>query len=151
MSKARQVAESTLDLADRLHSVAIHLLRRARREDAAMGLPPAQASVLSVLVFGGARTLSALADVEQVKAPTMTRIVDALERAGLAQRLPDADDRRKLSIAATAAGTRLMQQGRSRRVKALAQLLADLDRDERATLNAAIALLARLQTRKSGQ
>ena len=116
-----------------------------------MGLPPAQASVLSVLVFGGARTLSALADVEQVKAPTMTRIVDALERAGLAQRLPDADDRRKLSIGATAAGTRLMQQGRSRRVKALAQLLADLDRDERATLNAAIALLARLQTRKSGQ
>src|SRR6187401_375430 len=138
MSKARQVAESTLDLADRLHSVAIHLLRRARREDAAMGLPPAQASVLSVLVFGGARTLSALADVEQVKAPTMTRIVDALERAGLAQRLPDADDRRKLSIAATVAGTRLIQQGRSRRVKALAQLLADLDRDERATLNAAI-------------
>ena len=151
MSKARQVADSTLDLADRLHSVAIHLLRRARREDAAMGLPPAQASVLSVLVFGGARTLSALADVEQVKAPTMTRIVDALERAGLAQRLPDADDRRKLSIAATTAGIRLMQQGRSRRVKALAHLLADLDRNERATLDSAIALLGRLQVRKSGQ
>jgi DNA-binding MarR family transcriptional regulator len=140
-----------MGLADRLHSVAIHLLRRARREDAAMGLPPAQASVLSVLVFGGARTLSALADVEQVKAPTMSRIVDALERAGLAQRQPDADDRRKLHIAATAAGVRLMQQGRSRRVKALAQLLAGLDRDERATLDTAIALLARLQTRKSGQ
>jgi DNA-binding MarR family transcriptional regulator len=151
MSRPRQDPDSVLGLADRLHSVAIHLLRRARREDAAMGLPPAQASVLSVLVFGGARTLSALADVEQVKAPTMTRIVDALERAGLAQRQPDADDRRKLSIAATVAGTRLIQQGRSRRVKALAQLLADLDRDERATLNAAIALLARLQTRKSGQ
>ena len=140
-----------MGLADRLHSVAVHLLRRARREDAAMGLPPAQASVLSVLVFGGARTLSALADVEQVKAPTMTRIVDALERAGLAQRQPDADDRRKLSIAATTAGIRLMQQGRSRRVKALAQLLADLDRDERATLDSAIALLGRLQMRNSGQ
>jgi DNA-binding MarR family transcriptional regulator len=140
-----------MDLADRLHSVAIHLLRRARREDAAMGLPPAQASVLSVLVFGGARTLSALADVEQVKAPTMTRIVDALERAGLAQRQPDADDRRKFNIAATAAGVRLMQQGRSRRVKALAQLLADLDRNERAALDTAIVLLARLQMRKSGQ
>ena len=140
-----------MGLADRLHSVAVHLLRRARREDAAMGLPPAQASVLSVLVFGGARTLSALADVEQVKAPTMTRIVDALERAGLAQRQPDADDRRKLSIAATTAGIRLMQQGRSRRVKALAHLLADLDRNERATLDSAIALLGRLQVRKSGQ
>jgi DNA-binding MarR family transcriptional regulator len=151
MSKPRQDPDSAMDLADRLHSVAIHLLRRARREDAAMGLPPAQASVLSVLVFGGARTLSALADVEQVKAPTMTRIVDALERAGLAQRQPDADDRRKLSIAATTAGIRLMQQGRSRRVKALAQLLADLYRDERATLDSAIALLGRLQLRKSGQ
>ena len=151
MSKPRQDPDSVVGLADRLHSVAIRLLRRARREDAAMGLPPAQASVLSVLVFGGARTLSALADVEQVKAPTMTRIVDALERAGLAQRQPDADDRRKLSIAATTAGIRLMQQGRSRRVKALAQLLADLDRDERATLDSAIALLGRLQVRKSGQ
>ena len=140
-----------MGLADRLHSVAIHLLRRARREDAAMGLPPAQASVLSVLVFGGARTLSALADVEQVKAPTMTRIVDALERAGLAQRKADADDRRKFNIAATTAGVRLMQQGRSRRVKALAQLLAGLDRNEQATLDEAVTVLARLQMRKSGQ
>ena len=116
-----------------------------------MGLPPAQASALSVLVFGGARTLSALAAIEQVKAPTMTRIVDALERAGFVQRVQDADDRRKFSIAATAPGVRVMQQGRARRVKALAQLLANLDRDERATLDAAVALLARLQMRKSGQ
>jgi DNA-binding MarR family transcriptional regulator len=102
-------------------------------------------------VFGGARTLSALAEVEQVKAPTMTRIVDALERSGLAQRQADADDRRKLSIAATAAGVRLMQQGRLRRVKALAQLLAGLNRNEQAMLDEAVTLLARLQTRKSGQ
>jgi DNA-binding MarR family transcriptional regulator len=102
-------------------------------------------------VFGGARTLSALAEVEQVKAPTMTRIVDALECAGLAQRQADADDRRKLSIAATAAGARLMQQGRLRRVKALAQLLAGLNRNEQATLDEAVTLLARLQMRKSGQ
>jgi hypothetical protein len=46
---------------------------------------------------------------------------------------------------------RVMQQGRARRVKALAQLLANLDRDERATLDAAVTLLARLQTRKTGQ
>jgi DNA-binding MarR family transcriptional regulator len=151
MSKPGQDPDSAIGLADRLHSVAIHLLRRARREDAAMGLPPAQASALSVLVFGGARTLSALADLEQVRAPTMTRIVDALERAGLARRQPDSCDRRKLSIAATAAGIRVMQQGRSRRVKALTQLLANLDRHERATLNAAVTLLTRLQTGKSGQ
>jgi DNA-binding MarR family transcriptional regulator len=138
-------------LADRLHTVAIHLLRRARREDAAMGLPPAQASALSVLVFGGTRTLSALAQIEQVKAPTMTRIIDALERAGFVQRLREPNDRRKLNIAATPSGMRVMQQGRARRVKALAQLLASLDRDERATVNAAVTLLTRLQAGKSGQ
>lgn len=151
MTELRQDADSTAGLADRLHSVAIHLLRRARREDAAMGIPPAQASALSVLVFGGPQTLSGLAAIEQVKAPTMTRIVDALERAGFVQRVQDANDRRKVGVAATASGMRVMQQGRARRVKALAQLLGNLDRDERATLDAAVTLLARLQTRKSGQ
>ncbi|HSE12542.1 MAG TPA: MarR family transcriptional regulator [Rudaea sp.] len=148
---SQEPAPATTELAERLHSAAVHLVRRVRREDAAMGLPPAQASALSVLVFGGARTLSALAQTEQVKAPTMTRIVDALERAGLARRQADARDRRKLSIAATAAGVRVMQQGRARRVKALARLLSSLGRSQRATLNAAVAVLARLQASRSGQ
>jgi len=116
-----------------------------------MGLPPAQASALSVLVFGGAQTLSGLAAIEQVRAPTMTRIVDALERAGLVQREPHADDRRKLHIAATRAGIRLMHQGRARRVEALSQLLAGLNRSERATLDVAVELLGELHARKSGQ
>lgn len=149
MSKRSQDSEADIDLAERLHSVAIRLVRRVRREDAAMGLPPAQASALSVLVFGGAQTLSALADFEQVKAPTMTRIVDALERAGLARRHADVDDRRKLRIAATPSGVRMMQQGRARRVKALAEMLVNLDRNERATLDSAVCLLMQLQTRKS--
>ena len=116
-----------------------------------MGLPPAQASALSVLVFGGAKTLSALAQIEQVKAPTMTRIIDAVERAGFVQREPDPNDRRRVSIAATATGVRVMQQGRARRVTVLAHLIEHLDRDERATLSAAVTLLARLQAGKSGQ
>ncbi len=151
MPKRSQETQTDTDLAERLHSVAIRLVRRVRRKDAAMGLPPAQASALSVLVFGGAQTLSALADFEQVKAPTMTRIVDALERAALARRQADADDRRKLRIAATPAGVRMMQQGRARRVKALAQMLVNLDRNERATLDSAVGLLMQLQMRKSGR
>ncbi|HZP65887.1 MAG TPA: MarR family transcriptional regulator [Rudaea sp.] len=142
MSEPRQPA--TEDLAERLHSAAIRLLRRARRDDAAMGLPPGQASALSVLVFGGARTLGELAAIEQVRAPTMTRMVDALERAGYARREADAEDRRKLRIVATAAGVRLMRQGRARRVRVLVDALSGLSRDERATLAAAIAILERL-------
>jgi len=151
MPKRRQVPAEKDGLAERLHAAAIRLVRHVRREDSAMGLPPAQASALSVLVFGGAQTLSGLAAIEQVRAPTMTRIVDALEHAGLARREPHADDRRKLRIASTLAGTRLMHQGRARRVKALTQLLAVLDRTERATLDAAVDLLGELHARKSGQ
>ena len=61
--------------ADRLHSAAIHLLRSLRREDARLGVGPAGLSVLSVLVFGGPKTIGELAAIEQVKAPTMSRIV----------------------------------------------------------------------------
>jgi DNA-binding MarR family transcriptional regulator len=132
------------ELADRLHSVAIRVLRRARRQDELMGLPPGQASALSVLVFGGPHTLSALARIEQVQPPTMSRMIDALERAGYVLRKHTDDDRRKVSIEPTAAGARVMQQGRARRVAELAKMLARLDMDQRAALEAALTLLEHL-------
>src|SRR5215470_7489423 len=137
-------AAATDDLARRLHAVAIRLLRRARRDDSAMGLPPGQASALSVLVFGGAKTLSQLAALEQVRPPTMSRMVDALERAGLVSRAADADDRRSVQIAATPAGLRLMHRGRERRVGVLAEALAALGREQRAAIEAALDVLERL-------
>lgn len=120
------------------------MLRRARRDDAAMGLPPGQSSALSVLVFGGPKTLSELAAIEQVRAPTMTRMVDALEGAGHVRRVPDPHDRRKFSIIATPAGTRAMQLGRERREQVLAASLAKLARAERRALGAAVDILERL-------
>src|SRR5215472_14325726 len=80
---------TTHDLADRLHSAAIHLLRRLRREDDASGLPAPQLSALSVIVFAGPVTLGELAAAEQVRPPTITRLVDKLEAAGLAERASD--------------------------------------------------------------
>src|SRR3954463_14052103 len=68
-------ARELLELADRLHSTAIHLLRRVRKQDVAIGQGPARLSALSVLVFGGPKTLGELAAAEQVKPPTMSRIV----------------------------------------------------------------------------
>ena len=72
-----------VEVADRLHSAAIRLLRRVRVEDAASGVTPAQLSALSVLVFGGPRSVTALADAEQVAVPTISRLVATLEAAGL--------------------------------------------------------------------
>jgi DNA-binding MarR family transcriptional regulator len=113
------------EVADRLHSAAIHLLRRLRVRDRESGIGPAQLSALSVLVFGGPRSLGELADAEQVRPPTMSRIVAGLECARLVQRQPT-EDGRKLRLLATAKGTRMMWTGRKRRVELLAKALASL-------------------------
>ena len=86
-----QLSRVNRSVADRLHSAAIRLLRRLRREDEAMGLTAARASALSVLVFGGRPiTLGALAQAEQVSAPTITRLIVGMERDGLVRREADA-------------------------------------------------------------
>jgi len=129
------------DVAGRLHSVAIHLLRRVRQTDPEMGLTAAPASALSVLVFGGPRPMGELAAIEQVAAPTMTRLVAGLEAAGLVTRRVDRSDRRSMIVAATARGRRTLERGRQRRVAQIESVLQGLsDADRRAIADAVIAL-----------
>jgi DNA-binding MarR family transcriptional regulator len=113
--------------ADRFHSAAIHALRYARREDEASGLSPARLSALSLLVFGGSRTIGELASAEQVRPPTMSAIVDGLEEDGLARRAADPDDGRVVRVRASAKGKRVLQRARERRIAALAERLSRLD------------------------
>lgn len=129
------------ETADRLHSAAIHLLRRLRRADTASGIGPAQLSALSVVVFAGPRTLGELARAEQVKPPTMTRIVAGLERSGLVRRERDVADRRVVRVRPTAKGIRVMQAGRRRRIELLAARLRRLDSRTRALLARASDIL----------
>jgi DNA-binding MarR family transcriptional regulator len=131
-------------VADRLHSAAIHLLRRVRKQDAATGEGPARLSALSVLVFGGPKTLGELAAAEQVKPPTMSRIVAGLARSRLIEIKPDAHDARRLRIRATSKGTRLLQKGRDLRIADLAQHLDALTPNELAKLNEAVEILRTL-------
>lgn len=135
--------DGLFDTAFRLNSVAIHLVRRARTADEALGVPPGQLSALSVLVFGGERTIAELAEAEQVTSPTITRIVDGLERAGLAQRHPHPDDGRATIVRATSKGRRLMERGRQRRIGLLASLLERLSEDEVDAVAQAANALAR--------
>jgi DNA-binding MarR family transcriptional regulator len=133
----------SIEAADRFHSAAIHALRHVRREDPATGVPPAQLSALSVLVFGGPRTLGELAAAEQVRPPTMTRIVQALEAAGLVRRARDPHDARVHRLHATAKGRRVMQRGRERRVANLATLLDRLSPEQIARVHEAAELVER--------
>src|SRR5215475_10960612 len=96
-----------LELADRLHGAAIRLLRRARAADEETGLSAPKLSALSVLVFGGATSLKALARAEQVTAPTMSKLVADLEAEGLAAKRADKHDRRGVRIEVTAKGRAL--------------------------------------------
>ena len=131
-------------VADRLHSAAIHLLRRVRKRDAASGEGPARLSALSVLVFGGPITLGQLARAEQVKPPTMTRIVTGLEKGGLAERHPDPGDARRIRIHATPKGKRLLLRGRQARIDYLAAQLQELTADELSGLQQAVGILERV-------
>lgn len=138
MPPASDAAERT---ADRLHSAAIHLLRRLRREDAKTGLSAPRLSALSVVVFAGPLTLGELAAAEQVKPPTMTRLVSALETEGLVVREADASDGRLTRIRATAAGRTLLMRGRARRVAALASEVRALESADRDVVERAVAIL----------
>jgi DNA-binding MarR family transcriptional regulator len=138
-----QLPEEALEVADRLHSAAIHLLRRVRVRDRSLGIGPAQLSALSVLVFGGPRSLTELAAAEQVKPPTMSRIVASLVRGRLVRREPT-EDRRKLRLAPTVRGQEILWEGRRRRVELLAEALERLPEAERVRAKDLAEFLAHL-------
>lgn len=127
-----------------LNSAAIHLLRRVRIEDEALGIGPARLSALSVIVFGGPMSLNDLAKAEQVKPPTMSRIVDGLVEDGYAKRESDTADRRAITISSTSKGTRIMHEGRSRREKLLVSMLKPLKKNELDTLEKAVEIISRI-------
>lgn len=135
--------EQLHDMASGLHSTAIRLLRMVRREDRSTGISPPRLSALSVLVFAGPMSLAELAAAEEVKAPTMSRIVEGLVRDGLATREADPGNRRKVRVAATEEGRRRLEAGRARRVRALAERLRRLADSEQRALARGVEVLER--------
>ena len=132
------------EAADSMHSAAIHLIRRVREVDEkAMGITPARASALSVLVFGGARSLTELAAAERVTTATMSKLVTAMEAEGLLRRYPDVNDARAIRIEATAKGRRILERGRARRLDLLERLLADASEADVSAVRRAASVVER--------
>lgn len=132
------------ELADRLHSAAIHLLRRLRVQDSSSGLSAPRLSALSVIVFGGPITMTELAQAEQVRPPTISRLARDLESDGLVERIADPGDRRVQLLKATRKGRRLLEEGRRRRVRMLAGDLGRLSTSDRDRLERALEVLERI-------
>ena len=131
------------EVADRLHSAAIHLLRRARRTDPLTGVSPAQLSALSVLM-SGPKTLGDLAAAEKVRPQTMSRLVSEMERAGVARKVTDRDDARVIRVHATPKGLRTLSRGRSMRIEAIERLMSELDADELGDVERAVGAIEKL-------
>jgi DNA-binding MarR family transcriptional regulator len=129
------------ELADRLHSAAIHVLRYARQDDAAAGVSAARLSVLAALVYGGARTVTELAAAEQVAVPTMTRLLQGMEGEGHVRRRRDGVDGRVVRVRATASGRRALERGRRARLARIGKVLARLEAAERESLGRGVVAL----------
>src|ERR1700761_9328991 len=144
MTESRVKPPPPAELADRLHSAAIRFLRRVRRADAESGLTGPQGAASSVLVFGGETTPGRLAAIEQVSAPTISRLVKELEAAGLVRRRPDPSDARGALLEPTEKGRALLDRARDLRLRRLTAALSQLTPEDRAVLARAAKLLAEL-------
>jgi DNA-binding MarR family transcriptional regulator len=138
------MSSTARETADRIHSAAIHLLRRVAREDVATGVSAARLSALSVLVFAGPKTISELATMERVKLPSMSRLVAAMEEEGLVARRPHERDARACVLSATPKGRRLLERGRELRLSALEKLLAGANTRELTVVREAAEIVDRL-------
>jgi len=144
---ASEKRKRTQEVANQVHSAAIHLLRGLRKQDEASGTSAARLSALSVVVFAGPLTLGDLAAAEQVRPPTMTHIVTGLESAGLVRREIDEEDGRVTRVRATPKGTRVLHAARLRRVALLTSKVERLDPREVEVLSEAAAILERIARR----
>lgn len=135
--------QTDIELASRLRLVVTRLGRRLRHQ-AAGDLTPSQMSALASVVRLGPMTLGDLSTVENVRPPTVTKVVATLEEQGLVVREVDPSDRRVSRIDATVRGSELLAESRSRSNAYLAARLQALPPDERATLERAIGMLERL-------
>ncbi len=131
--------------ANALHSLSIHLLRRARQADKESGLSPERLSLLSVLTYAGPLSVTRLSEVESVSLPAISRTVTALEERGLVKRNRSREDARTVIINATHKGRRIMEKGRRRRLEIIADELSLLTRKDQQLLSQISDILENLE------
>ncbi len=138
------VISDPLTVANQLRPVLLRLSRELRQETEQLGVTSRQVTLLWLIRGNPGMSLRELAAEERISAPALSGHVDRLERAGLLERERDATDRRRVGLALTDEGERLLKRVRARRTTWLADRLRDLDEDELAAVEAAIEPLGSL-------
>jgi DNA-binding MarR family transcriptional regulator len=141
----------TVAVAEALRPTLMRISRELRREARAVGVSPEQVSLLVAIKLGPGIGVRELAARERISPPAMTKHVDRLERDGLVARTPSPADRRRVGLALTAEGQRVLRRVRSRRTAWLATRLRDLAPGELAALAAAVEPLSRLLHEEEGR
>ena len=134
----------SVELANRLRPVLLHLNRHLRREAHAEGVTGGQASLLAQIRMNPDLGVRDLAAREGVSAPAMTRYLDRMEKAGLVVRTRSVEDARRIRLALTPKGVRALRSVRRRRTAWLAERLEGLSPAELAAVDRAIEALSRL-------
>src|SRR6478672_155243 len=128
----------SVELANRLRPVLLHLNRHLRREAHAEGITGGQASLLAQIRLNPDLGVRELAAREGVSAPAMTRYLDRMEKAGLVVRTRSLEDARRIRLALTPKGVRALRSVRSRRTAWLASRLKGLSAEELAAVDRAV-------------
>jgi len=140
----KPIATDTVAVADALRPVLLRVGRELRREARAVGISAEQLSLLVAIKYTPGVGIRGLAAHERISAPALTKHVDRLERNGLVTRTPSPDDGRRIGLALTEEGQRVLRRVRSRRTAWLATRLRGLAPTELKAIEAAIEPLSRL-------
>ena len=141
------ISEVTLTpevIADELRPVLLRLTRELRKESEQLGVTTRQATLLWLVKRSPGLSLAELAAEEGISPPALSGHVDRLERAGLIERVRSSQDRRRVGLALTHEGIRLLRRIRARRTTWLAMRLRELDQAELDALATAVPALKRL-------
>ena len=138
------VIADPLAVANQLRPALLRLARELRQETEQLGVTSRQVTLLWLIRTNPGMSLRELAAEERISAPALSGHVDRLEKAGLLARVRDEDDRRRVGLALTDEGERLLKRVRARRTTWLADRLRGLDEEELAAVEAAIEPLGKL-------
>ncbi|ACV27081.1 MarR family winged helix-turn-helix transcriptional regulator [Kangiella koreensis] len=129
------------EVAEKLHRVAIYLLRNTKKHDQESGLTPERLSLLSILVYIGPQTINSLAEMEQVSAPAITRTVKSLEKQGYVIKSRSKTDQRVVYVAPTRKSQQLLDETQRKRVDRIEHLLEGAAEEDLKQLKAAMIIL----------
>ncbi|HEX3824523.1 MAG TPA: MarR family transcriptional regulator [Mycobacteriales bacterium] len=148
---AKTASQLDVETAARLRAVVGQLSRRFTRLARGSGLTPSQLSALGVIARRGPIRLSELAEYESVNPTMLSRLVAALDEAGLVRRRTDPADRRAGLLEVTATGRRTHDRLRAERGRVLTAGLERLDPEHVAAVEAALPALEALIEALSGR